>query len=233
MKAFVFLILTLSLVFSAPVVLVIDSSGSMEDPLPSGEIKIDAAKDAAKGFISGSSSEVAVMQFSGCTDTYSDPDPMNGEIRVIQGFTTDKLMLTRAIDGISPYGDTPIYAAIQEAVAYLNSEAKQNGVIVLLTDGEETCYGGDPAEAAAYAYSNGYAVVNVVAYDLSESALADAQRIATSGGGKVYTANAPAELEQALQQASGSTGDTVACCVPVLIFGFVGLFVLTQKGIRA
>ncbi|HLC69054.1 MAG TPA: VWA domain-containing protein [Candidatus Bilamarchaeaceae archaeon] len=218
-------LLLVSLAFSSSILIVMDASGSMEDLLPSGEAKIDAAKDAANSFIQSSTSdEIAVMEFSGCSDTYDSPDPLRGDIRVIQGFTTDKSLLRQAVNSIEPYGDTPIAASLEEAVEYFRLQNRQNGIIILLTDGEETC-GGDAEEAAALAYDQGYAVVNVIAYDLDEGALEDARRIATAGGGNVYTADNPEELQQAFTRA----GSQSTYCIPIFVFALTGFLVLREK----
>lgn len=222
MRLGIFLLLLISLAFSKPVLLVVDASGSMNDPLETGEAKIDAAKTAAQNFVEKSSgSEIGVMQFSYCTDIYGPPDPLQGDVRIVEGFTTDKSALNDAIESIYAEGDTPIAYALEEAVAYFESRNKRDGIIVLLTDGEETC-GGDPEAAAEAAYSQGYAVINVIAYDLDPSALEYAQRIARAGGGNVYTAETQQELESALSQATGSS---FPCCFPLFLFGIVGFFV--------
>src|SRR4029450_9647650 len=54
--------------------------------------------------------------------------------------------ITRAVNGLVPAGKTPLTSAVQQAAEVLNYRSKP-GVIVLVTDGEETC-GGAPCERA-------------------------------------------------------------------------------------
>lgn len=228
MRYLLALILLASFAFAKPVLLVMDISGSMDDALASGETKIDAAKQAAARFISNSQgTEIGLMKFSYCTDTYDAPDPAQGDIRIVEDFTTDKTALQSSVSSLYAAGDTPIAAALEEAVVYFQQKGKRDGVIILLSDGEETC-GGDPEAAAKRAYDEGYAVVNVIAYDIDPTQLEYAERIARAGGGKMYTAANQAELESALTQASGSS--SFPCCFPTLILGsLVGLVVLQRR----
>ena len=54
--------------------------------------------------------------------------------------------IMRAVNGLVPAGKTPLTSAVQQAAEVLNYRSKP-GVIVLVTDGEETC-GGAPCELA-------------------------------------------------------------------------------------
>lgn len=217
-RGVVLLILLASVAFSNSILIVVDASGSMDDPLPSGEIKIDAAKLAAKNFIDSSQgSELAVMRFSYCGDR--TPDPSKGDIRIVQQLTTNKQYLKNAIDSISVAGDTPIAAALDEAVEYFRQNNRKNGIIILLTDGEETC-NGDPVSAARTAYEHGYAVINIIAYNLSSEGLRKAEAIAQAGGGKMYSAENQRELEQAFAQASAPSSQV--CALPAFVFAAIG-----------
>jgi hypothetical protein len=112
------------------IILLFDASGSMGD-----NNKIDNAKAAAKSFLANqiqADDEVALIVFYDCDN-----------IVVEQPFTTDKSALASKIDAISPYGSTPLYAAISFAKDYMRQNARgQNKKILQFTDGEETCGGG-------------------------------------------------------------------------------------------
>ena len=75
-------------------------------------------------------------------------------------------------------------------------------VVVLVTDGEETC-GGDPEQVIRALRSQGYDVrVNIVGFDVADPALqAVFQRWATLGGGLYFNAANAAELGNAVAQA--------------------------------
>ncbi|RLG18525.1 hypothetical protein DRN67_04070, partial [Candidatus Micrarchaeota archaeon] len=120
MKAFLIFSICAGLATAGSYLIIIDASGSMDEYLESGQTKIAAAKSAAKSFIDKSgSNQIAIMRFSYCND---DGDPLSGDIRVTQEFTTDKDDLKDAVDDIVTGGDTPIAEAIVEGREYIKDE---------------------------------------------------------------------------------------------------------------
>lgn len=218
---FVFLLL-LQVVSAASYLVIIDASTSMDDYLPEGGTKIDAAKAAAIDFIDSSvSDEFAIMKFNMCND---GGDPTTGTIRVIKDFTTDKTSLRSSVNSIQTGDYTPIAEAIAEGRKYIQDEKSGRGTIILLTDGEENC-GGDPVLEAQETYEQGIAVIDVVSYNIDPYDTVTVQQhkdIAAAGGGKYYTADNADDLKGALtaikREQSGG-----ACCLPTFLFGFVGL----------
>ncbi|MBS3067673.1 VWA domain-containing protein [Candidatus Micrarchaeota archaeon] len=202
MRKLLISLLLIGILFADSFLIVIDASTSMDDYLEGTYVsRIDAAKNVAKEFINASSAsdELGVMKFYGCSNEVKTkpPDPYSGDIRVIQTFTNDKTALYKAVDSIETGGWTPIAGALRDAVAYFKSVNKKNGVIILITDGEENCYG-DPVEIAKQACSEGISVVNVIGYTLNSSQTEAARKVANAGCGKFYTANNELELKKAL-----------------------------------
>jgi len=197
----------LSISFAASYLLVMDASGSMDLTTPPNyqETRMDAAKVAAKNFIDGSTGEIAIMVFDDCDGS---GDPNTGSIRVVQGYTTNKASLKSTVDTLSPYGDTAIADALNEAKTYIESTRGQ-GTIVLITDGEETC-GGDPVAMAGQIYSQGTGKVHVIGYLVSGDAANMAKDIASAGGGNYYDVGSSTELEAALQDIEDEEG--ISCC---------------------
>ncbi len=208
----VILCLMLSLSFARPILLIIDSTGSMGESLDSGGTKLDAAKQAATQIVQNSNDEIALMVYDACD---SAGDPMSGGARVVVPFTTDKAQIITAINALSPQDDTPIADAITEASTYVQSSGK-NAAIIMLTDGEETCGTFDASTLASTANSHGVAMVNVVGFQLSSSAQTQMQGLASDSGGKYYDANDTASLQQSMQQAYGNASGTGSgmCCLP-------------------
>jgi VWFA-related protein len=98
--------------------LVIDISGSMDK-----NGKIDAAKNAAKTYVSQTRSGDQAGLISYDTKVYS-----------VQPITSDTAALTSAIDGLKTGSDTAMYDALREAVSALEGVSGRKAVIVL-TDG--------------------------------------------------------------------------------------------------
>jgi Ca-activated chloride channel family protein len=107
------------------IILLFDASGSMKD-----NNKIDNAKIAAKNALKGldSTTEVALIVFYDCSN-----------IVVEEPFTTDHEKIRAKIDTIQPYGGTPLADAIAFAEDYKKNAKSDNRVVVLFTDGIETC----------------------------------------------------------------------------------------------
>ena len=224
---FVFLML-LGSATAASYLIIIDASGSMDDTLPSGQVKIDAAKEAAIDIVEQSQGhEFAIMEFDTCND---DGDPTSGTIRVIEDFTTDKSDLRQAINSIVTGGDTPIAEAIIEGRTYIQDELSGRGNIILLTDGEENC-GGDPVLEAQRTYDQGIAVINIVSFAIEDEEIMEIhEEIAEAGGGKYYSAEDKDELIEAFEEIVEDEG---FCCIPAAMLSFIigaSLFIRRQIG---
>jgi hypothetical protein len=96
---------------------------------------------------------------------------------------------------------TPIGASLR-AVAEDLKGAKGQKVVVLVTDGEETC-GGDPAGAIKYLRDQGLDVrVNIVGFGVDDAALkVTFDRWAEMGGGRFFDVKNGTELNAALNEA--------------------------------
>ncbi len=106
---------------SLGIVLAIDASGSMQE----GAL-IERVLEAAAAFIDqkAASDQIAIVTF-------------NNETRVVQGFTTDKAVLTDALDDIALEAETALYDGIvRSAALFADSELQPN--IVVFSDGEDS-----------------------------------------------------------------------------------------------
>jgi VWFA-related protein len=102
--------------------IVLDTSGSME-----GE-KLQAAKSALNRFLYDlldRDDEVFLYRF--------DDDP-----QLLQGWTTDRQALSRAMNRMRADGATAMYDAVAEAVPLASSGRHQKKAIVLISDGNDT-----------------------------------------------------------------------------------------------
>jgi hypothetical protein len=99
---------------------------------------------------------------------------------------------------------TPIGASLDQVANDL-SAAKGERLVVLLTDGEETC-GGDPAAAITKLKQSGVSVrVNIVGFAIDDATLATTfKHWADTGGGMFFDAKDAAGLDKALSQAMRS-----------------------------
>ena len=151
--------------------LVLDASGSMWNKLEDGEYRIVAAKNVLSNFIKGLpsgdlnvglrvyGSRIAALDEGSCEDTELFV-PMTG---------VDKPALQGTVDSVTATGATPIALSLQRAAQDFPAEASQR-MIVLVTDGEESC-GGDLQAVAEELRQQGFEIdLKIIGFALDERA---------------------------------------------------------------
>jgi Ca-activated chloride channel family protein len=111
------------------------------------------------------------------------------------------------VNAINPAGKTPLVEGVMAAAKVLN-ETSTRGVVVLLTDGEETC-GGAPCALGKVIKRDGRLTVHVVGYQLrgfswtGAQSILDVQCLAEETGGLYITANNRQDLIKAFEKTLG------------------------------
>jgi Ca-activated chloride channel family protein len=120
------------------------------------------------------------------------------------------------VNAINPAGKTPLVEAVKQAAKVLDYQ----GVVVLLTDGEETC-GGAPCELGKLLKATGESLtVHVIGYQLTgfswtgAQSILDVQCLAEQTGGLYITAKNRQDLIEAFEKTLGcpmmsSVGDAL------------------------
>lgn len=173
------------------VVMVVDGSGSMGEPMAGAPSRLDAAKRSIGQFVDGlpNDVDVALIEFGACNrinrdNFYSPPQ---------------RPILKQRVNGLQPMAGTPLGLSVERAGRIISSV--RPGIIVVVSDGNDTC-GGDPCAAArAIAASKPNVKINVI--DIGGEPVDAAQCMAQSTGGHVYHPGTVPEMEQAIRQASG------------------------------
>lgn len=190
---------------SVNVELVFDSSGSMAQELPSGETRIEAAKNVLNNVIDaipdreGVNVGFRVYGHEGSNQEADREESCQSTELIVPIEGIDKDRLREAVSSYSPVGWTPITLSLQRAAEDFSApEENERNAIVLVTDGLETC-GGDPC-AAAQALADGDANVTtyVVGFGLTQEEQGTLQCIADAGGGLNLGAGSADELNEAL-----------------------------------
>ena len=193
------------------VVFILDLSGSMDDAAEDGGTRLEAAKAALAEVLAQAprdgSQEYALTTFSGC-----------GGVEVPIGFTADAASVVDYSAGLVADGGTPLAAALRQGQHLgLDEASSENILLVLLSDGEETCDGdpvavarsiGQGVRAKANAVTKTLAKVisvNAIGFGVEPGSAADQQiqAIAKEAGGNYFRASETADLAVALGQASG------------------------------
>ena len=119
---------------------------------------------------------------------------------------TERIM--SVVNAINPAGKTPLVEGVTQAAEVLNYRTEK-GVIVLLTDGEETC-GGAPCELGKLLKANGRGLtVHVVGYQLrgfswtGAQSILDVKCLAEETGGLYITAQNREDLVKAFEKTLG------------------------------
>lgn len=106
------------------------------------------------------------------------------------------------VASINPRGRTPLTNSVEQAAEVLNYTAEQ-AVVVLVTDGEETC-NGDPCALGRQLEASGRDItVHVIGYREGESEYFKARCIADETGGKYYSVSTEDQLIEALRKTLG------------------------------
>jgi Ca-activated chloride channel family protein len=114
----------------------------------------------------------------------------------------------RDVNALTPAGKTPLTSAVLQAADVLDYRDKP-GVIVVLTDGEETC-GGSPCELGKLLHETAdQLTVHVIGYRpqnftwTGEHSILDVKCLARQNGGLYITAATEDELIAALEKTLG------------------------------
>jgi Ca-activated chloride channel family protein len=112
------------------------------------------------------------------------------------------------VNALTPAGKTPIAAAVTRAAEVLHHRSEK-GVIVVLTDGEETC-GGKPCELGQWLKANSRDLtVHVIGYQLLNftwtgyQSILDVKCLAEETGGLYITAETRQDLIEAFEKTLG------------------------------
>ena len=190
------------------VALALDASGSMLRLLGA-KRRIDAARDALTALVTDRLAPGTPLSLRAFGD--DAPGSCTSRLRVPLA-PLDPRTLAAAIGSIEPINGakTPI-AATLKATAEDLSTALGPRVVVLATDGEETC-GGDPkAEIAALRASGMDVRVNIVGFAIEDPALAATFRDwAETGGGRFFPAADEGELARPWPRRRGRDSRSLA-----------------------
>lgn len=174
------------------VVLIVDGSGSMKEPFPGASSRIDMAKRSVDNMVRGlpPGIEVGLIDFQSCDNVRRDKFYGDAE----------RGQLIGEVNRLSPWGGTPLARSIERAGNIVSGDVES--VIVVVSDGEESC-GGDPCAAArALKAAKPKAIVNVIDISGDAGSRQVIQCVAQATGGQVLKADSAQDMMRKMQQAT-------------------------------
>ena len=185
---------------------VVDSSGSMWGTLPRGpdgtrERKVDAARRALESLFATlpDDTEVSLRAYGHRSRRCDDTELL------VPASSPDPSRLAAAVRGLRPLGRTPIAGSLRAAGDDLHAAPGRGylgeRMIVLVTDGIETCKG-DPCGEALRLSQSLRLRSHVVGFGLGSPSESDTLRcIAEAGGGTYADADGADDLRRVLEEA--------------------------------
>ena len=188
---------------------ILDVSNSMWGQVE-GRAKVELAREALAAALADFPADLPVSlrayghrvsfedEAAGCTDTERLLDPAPGNAPKV-------VALANSLD---PRGQTPIARSLEEAGVDLRAEGGA-AVILLVSDGVESC-GGDPAAVAAGLRAEGLQVVlHTVGLGVTADEAAALEDLAEAGGGEYFNAPTAADLVEGVGTAVRSSAEFV------------------------
>ncbi len=186
------------------ILLVLDSSGSMAEPIGGGQTRMDAAKASLERYATATPDFINLgFMVYGHEGSNAKADRAesceSAEVLEPPG-EVDYRTFPRTLDTFKPTGWTPIEGALNEAGHVLSGEKEATNRVILVSDGLETC-GGDPVAAARrLADSDIQLTIDVVGFDIPRAEEAQLRRIAEVSGGRYATVDNAEELQDYFDQ---------------------------------
>ncbi len=177
--------------------LILDASGSMWNTIEDGRYRIVAAKDVLTQFISGlpdGNLNVGLRVYGSQLEAIAEGACEDSKLFVpLSG--VDKASLSKTVQDADAIGATPIAFSLLAAADDFPTDA-QRRIIILVTDGEESC-GGNLQAVAEDLRNRGFEIdIRIIGFDLDDRAIQSFE-----GVGTFENAESAEELARALDTA--------------------------------
>jgi len=185
--------------------LILDASGSMNGRLKSGEKKIDAAKEAVKKLLEEiSSQDILAFRAYGHTSSRQKKDCKDTELLVdFAPVSENKSKVLSISKELKAQGYTPITYVLKLAAEDFHAKGDEERIVILVSDGRETCKGDPCATAKALAEAGlSRLVIHTVGLGVDDATKKQLECISSVTNGNYYGASSADELAAALDTAS-------------------------------
>lgn len=186
------------------VALILDASGSMKALLPDGTSRIEAAKTAVSQFVStlAPDTRLGFRAYGHQSPTSKRDCKDTALLTPFDAVSANKTAIIGQANGLQPQGYTPITYSLTLAAKDLVAEEAAAHVVVLVSDGKETCAADPCAAAKALAEADAKLVVHTVGVGVDTVTRGQLQCIARLARGSYFDANSASELLSVLSKAA-------------------------------
>lgn len=186
---------------ATPVVMVVDTSGSMAEEDGTGTVKLEGAKQAILGFLRTvePDSPIGLRTYPHAAGGNCGPG--------VQRFPVQRrnpTSMAATVRVLQADGDTPTAEAMEAGVADLRRAGYRQGTLVVVSDGESTC--APPCDAAETIAAGGIQVqALMVGFRISDEGREELECIANALGGTYVDATDGENLAEVFEAASRPT----------------------------
>lgn len=188
------------------VLLVLDASGSMVERLPDGRTRFAAAQAAVGDMLGALGTDTRIgLRVYGHQSKASEKNCQ--DTALVTGFAAadaNRQPMLAQVKTLEPRGYTPITLSLEQAAVDFASEGEAERVIVLLSDGRETCKGDPCAAAKALAAADVRLVVHTIGLGVDAAARSQLKCIASVARGTYSDARTGRELSERLATAAST-----------------------------
>ncbi|WP_156158973.1 VWA domain-containing protein [Demequina gelatinilytica] len=189
---------------SRPLVLIVDTSGSMGDEDGNGTVKMAAAQAAIGSLLDEQplGSELGIYTYPSSSASCA---PGQWAMPVQRVLSTGDAM--GEVYGLTPDGDTPTAEALRAAADDLRAQGIEGATIVLVSDGEYSCE--DPCPTASEIRASGFDLQVIgIALDNSDAGREQLECVSDATGGETYSVEDGDELLEKVQELAAPVLET-------------------------
>ena len=209
------------------IMFVLDASGSMKARTDQGRARIDVARSIMFDMLKDipDSARVGLRVYGATRPSEPKGRSCQDSVLMVPVGTGTQATATEIVAQIVPQGQTPIGRSLAAVVD--DMPHAERGVVVLLTDGEETCDAEadapfNPERVGQALLDAGIEVrVNIIGFDIDDPEVQQGlARIATASGGAFFPAQGEAGLRSAMRE---------AFTAPVIVLDDLGQTIVETK----
>ena len=185
------------------VALVLDASGSMNAKLPDGQTRIDAAKAAVADLVAkmDAGTRLALRVYGHQSATQARDCKDTARIVDFDSVSANKAQVAAKVKEIKARGYTPITYSLTLAAQDLTKEEGER-IVVLVSDGQETCEADPCVAAKALAAADAKLAIHTIGFGVSAAARSQLQCIASVARGTYFDAASASDLASTLGKAA-------------------------------